>query len=748
MRVNDKAIMEYMYMVGKKLTKEELRKKLGVSGESDVDFFNSQITVLEESGQLYLDDDGFYHIFDDHLVYSYGKIFISQRGDGYVRVSSDGTTKNYMIRNKDLNGALPNDYVLISGGEKGYYGHQFAEVVKILKRNSFKELFKYMGDGLFSLYGVRSNVNFMVNKRESDKLGIGALVLASVGNKVVSIDDGKIFFDGNVEKVAGHCDDPKAQIIALGYKYGFDHNFSKKVYSIVETLPSFVSENELDGRCDLRGEKIFTIDGADTKDIDDAVSITKKDGHYIVKVSIADVSYYVKDHPELVEEAIRRGNSAYLADSVFPMLPHSMSNGICSLNPGEDRLAKTVEMIFDEDGRVVSSTVYRSVINSKKQMRYEDVNRIFAGEHVDGYESFENELMLMRKLSRKISKNRNHKGSLVFGSRENKIKTDGSGEALDFKKSVPGEAEKIIENFMIAANIEFIDNFAYLGYPFIYRVHEEPDKTKLKATLLILKEQGLCTSAAVDELLKIIELDKKIRPQNLFPILNSIKDETYYEAVSTLLLRSMKKAFYSPCEIGHFGLAEDSYAHLTSPIRRCSDLINHIVMDYAIDLNQHADDAVQSAMILSKLDEIQKHILGICEQISEREVAADDAEREVEKLMQVQYFISNIRDFEGPISARIQAMNKLGMTVMVDDLITAKVDAVDLADNGYSYMQESHTFVDSAKKEKFTLGDDVYVFDPEPSIEMKRIEYHSIGHRPEDIMDIQKQRVYRKSVKL
>ena len=748
MRADINTIMEYMNKTGKKLTKDELRKKLGVSGESEVDFFCSNMDELEETGQLYLDDKGFYHIFDDSLVYLFGKIYISQSGDGYVRIQNGDHTVNYMIRNDDLNGALPNDYVIINGGDQGYYGHQFAEVVKVLKRNSFKEVYRYDGNGVFSLYGVNSNVHFLANKRDSDKLGVGTLVLASVGNRIIDDVDGNLFFDGAVEKVAGHCDDPRAQIIATGYKYGFDYQFSNKINKIVETLPSFVTQEEMEDRRDLRDEKIFTIDGADTKDIDDAVSIAYEDGCYILKVSIADVSHYVKDHPELVGEAVKRGNSAYLADSVFPMFPHTLSNGICSLNPNEDRLAKTVEMVFDDSGVLLASTVYKSVINSKKQMRYEDVNRIFEGENVEGYEDFENELWLMRRLSKKISKNRNGKGSLSFGSRENKIKTGERGQAIDIRKMVSGDAEKIIENFMIAANIEFTDNFAYLGYPFIHRVHEEPDKNKLKATLLILKEQGLCESKALDELIKIIDLDKKIRPQNLFPILNSIKDQKYYEAVSDLLLRTMKKAFYSPYPIGHFGLAEDSYAHLTSPIRRCSDLINHIIIDYAMEINQYADDTTRVFEISEKMDDIQRHVLGICEQISEREVAADEAERELEKVKQVQYFTKHIEDFEGPISARIKNMNKFGMTVIVDDLISAKVDTVDLADSGYLYKRESHTFVSDSTKDKFRLGDDVYVFDPEPSVEMRRIEYHSIGHSPEEIMDSPKKLVHRRSTKL
>ncbi|MBQ9011871.1 MAG: VacB/RNase II family 3'-5' exoribonuclease [Bacilli bacterium] len=738
-----RAIINYMNKMGKKLTKDQLRRKLGISGEEEVNFFNEEIDELECNGYLYQDEKGFYHTIDDN-IYSCGKISISKRGSGYVTVIDDNVKTKYIVQNEDLNGALNNDFVMIIPTGNRHYGRKTARVEKILKRASISEIYKYIGNGIFEIYGINTNVNFQLDTKKCSNLVEGTLVIASVGSKIIHNIDGKLYFDGVLSKIVGHQDDPKNQIKAVGLKYGFDNEFSDKINKIVAKLPTTVTEKEKEDRRDLTQELTFTIDGIDTKDIDDAVSIQKVKDGYILKVSIADVSHFVKNNTILIEEAIKRGNSAYLADSVFPMFPHIMSNGICSLNPNQERLAKTVEMFFDNEGNLLSSSIYKSVIKSKKKMNYDDVNKIFDGNKIKDYEIFEESLRHMRKLSKLISQKRKEKGSLDFDSRELKIKTDKYGNPIDIKERHQGEAEKIIENFMIAANIEVTQHFGYLDYPFIYRVHPSPNSKDLKTILEVLKEQDLGNRKSIENVLKIIEKGKDVKPSQLLPILTTISNDSEYSAVSNVLLRVMKKAEYSKVNIGHFGLSENDYSHFTSPIRRCADLINHIIIDYIIDLN-YAKSAEETKEILENISDIESKLSSICDHISEREKAADDAETEIDQLKQIQFVQRNIEDFEGPLIASINYINRYGLKLIVNNLIEAKIDLTDLTEKGYVYKSESHTFVNQKQKKKLKFGDIIFVFDPEVLDDVKLILYHSFGKTPDELLEKNSSRVYKKS---
>lgn len=734
-------VIEYMNKTGKKLTKEELRKQLNISGEEEVNFFNYQLEQLECSDALFLDDKGFYHLPEDVTC---AKISISRKGIGYVIIEDENEKKKYIIKNQSLNGALPNDYVLIEKTGIKYHGKNTAYVSSIVKRNEENQIYKYIGNGIFQLYGVKSNVNFKIDENKCDGLVVGTLVFGHVEPKIIAKEKDKLFFEGTIEKIIGHCDDPDCQVKIVGLKYGFDNEFSDKINKIVSKLPTQVTSEDKIGRKDLTEELTFTIDCQDTKDIDDAISIKKTDQGYILKVSIADVSHYVKSHPQLVEEAITRGNSAYLADSVFPMFPHTLSNGICSLNPNQERLAKTVEIIFDNEGEVISSSVYKSVIKSKKKMNYDDVNKIFDGKKIEGYEPFEESLMHMRKLSKILSKKRKDKGSLYFDSRELKIKTDYDGKPIEIDKVNRKEAEILIENFMIAANIEVTQHFGYLDYPFIFRVHSQPDNIKLKAVLEVLKSQDLGNAVAIDNTLTLIEKGKQIRPQNLFPILNTIKNDDCFEAVSEMLLKAMEKAEYSPVNTGHFGLSESDYSHFTSPIRRCADLINHIIIDYSMELN-NAKTNEEMKPILDKIDAFNKRISTICQHISKKEKDADEAEAEVDELKQIQYVKNHLEDFEGPIAANINYINRSGLKIIVDDLIEARISSTDLIDNGYIYKHDTHTFIKANSKLK--LGDTIYVLDPEIMPDIRLIVYHGFGLEKSMITNKNKARVLRKSLK-
>ena len=295
-----------------------------------------------------------------------------------------------------------------------------------------------------------------------------------------------------MQKIIGHKDDPDIEIESIAAKYGFVKEFPQEVMDEVAKIPDKVLPEEIEGRIDLRDEIIFTIDGKDTKDMDDAVSLKKDDkGNYILGVHIADVSHYVKEDSALFKEALKRGTSAYLIDSVIPMLPHELSNGICSLNPNVDRLTKTAQMTITPEGKIIDYEIFDSVIKSRKKMTYEDVNQILERNiQVEGYEEYEETLKLMNELSQILSYNSQKRGNIEFYSDELKVEVTKEGSPLDFIERHQGAAEKLIENFMIAANTSVTKYFSDMDVPFIYRVHAVPNGDKLIKALKTLKEEG------------------------------------------------------------------------------------------------------------------------------------------------------------------------------------------------------------------------------------------------------------------
>lgn len=727
-------ILECIKKEGRKLSFDTIRKNLGVKGEDDLASFSCALDELRAEGKIYFDKDETYRIFDDSLGIMQGQMHINKGGIGFVRAMHNGKEISYMIPKKDLNGALPKDVVIIKARDKKNYGHQLAKVEEVIKRDSFLEVYEYVGEGLFKPYGLNIDMNVLVNERACKNLVPETLVLLEVSTDYQTKDDEK-YFNGQIEKVIGHVNDPKIDELAISYKFGFDHHFSDKVMADTNKIATYVKEEELEGRVDLRDKNVFTIDGKDTKDIDDAISIELDGDNMILRVSIADVSHYLLQYPALIREAMNRGNSAYFADSVVPMLPHKLSNGICSLNPNEDRLTKTVELTFDHDGQLIDYDVYKSVINSKKKMNYDDVNSILEdGIIPDGYEEFVDDLMLMGKLSSLTTASRNRKGNLNFSDLEFKIHTAIDGTPIDLKRCVQHKGEHLIENFMIMANIVVTELYGYLGQPFVYRIHDTPDLIRLQKTVEVLKEQGVCDEKIVNNLLAKIERsinkNTSIRPTDLQPLLKESRENGTIDAVSNLLLRTMKKAGYSHINIGHFGLAEEDYCHFTSPIRRAADLMNHIVIDFVMAIND-AKSMDEVMEIQEQLNLISNALPGICEHISDREVAADEAEREIEELKTVIYFINNMEDYEGPIEAEILNINKFGMRLLIDNTIKAMVDSKDLGNQGYMYMRNSRTYVRPKSNDCFKLGTSFYILDPEASKQYKTIKY-SLAYTKEE----------------
>ena len=664
----------------KAFTYNELLEKLT---DEEIPLLPDVLAKLVKDLKIRVTNKGKYVKFDDKFQ-KIGTFVANRKGFGFVVV--DGEDKDYHVAQENVNGAIDGDEVVIKIIDEGRHE---AAVVRVNKRNLTNMLVGefYKQDDKNFLKLDDDKLNIIVEIPEADTMGAvpGHKVVVKIENKITRSN----YYQGKVIRILGHKDDPGVDILSIAARYKINDIFPDAVMEELKTIPDKVSEEELKGRKDLTDEVIFTIDGDDTKDIDDAISIKKLDnGNYILGVHIADVSHYVKEGTALGDEAYARGTSSYLANTVIPMLPHQLSNGICSLNPGVVRLTLSCVMEIDNNGKLINSDIFESYIKSRKQMTYKNVNKILVDNMIpEGYEEFADDLKMMEELAKIIRKRKLEKGYIDFDVPEPKIITDENGKAIDIQKRVQSAGENLIEDFMIMANETVASTISYMDLPFIYRVHGTPDEDKIKNFLHFVNVLGYKINANI----------KNVTPKTIQNILGQLRDKKEYSILSSMLLRSMQKAVYDNVNIGHFGLASKYYTHFTSPIRRFPDLTVHrLLRTYLFNhdiSNQVVDYYSQT------LPEIAKHS-------SDREMAATQCERDVDDMKMAEYMESHVgENYKGIIST----VTNYGIYVELPNLVEGMIKIDDLDDDYYFYDESTFSLIGKRSKKRYMLGDNIEI---------------------------------------
>lgn len=690
---------------------KELAAVLSVP-KTEYNNFLEVLNKLEENYKIQKNRKSKYHLVQEGKYIS-GIFRGNEKGFGFVKIENE-EDEIYIAKN-NTKGALNEDKVLIEIIEdKEQKGHREGKVVKILSRNK---------DTLVGVFTKNQNFGFVIpddrkfgtdifiSKKNMGKARTNAKVLVQI---LKYPEKGKNA-EGKIIEVLGNVNEAGVDMLSLIKEYDLPYTFPDKVIEEAKSIKEEISPKELENRLDLRDQEIFTIDGEDAKDLDDAVQVKKlENGNYELGVHIADVSHYVTPNTNLDKEAIIRGTSIYMLDRVIPMLPRELSNGICSLNEGKDRLTLSVIMEIDKQGNVVSSDIRKSVIKVTRRMSYTDVaillglnkeekteriedvdeakNKIKALEKelevVKKYKPFIEHFKRMEELAHILKDRRNKQGSLNLDLPESKIVLDENGYAIDVKKYQLSFANEIIEQFMLTANETVAERFYWLEAPFIYRVHEEPDEEKIDELNKFLFNFKY----------KIKYSKDNIHPKAFAEVLEKIVGTDEERVISTLILRTLKVARYESQNKGHFGIASNYYCHFTSPIRRYPDLLIHRVISHYIDKNYNVEDEW-------KQEYLQKAV-NYSESSSEREKIAQKVERDSVDIKKAEFMQDKIgEEFEGIVSS----ITSFGMFVELENTVEGLIRFEDLGDEYFIYDENRKTLTGERTKKTYKIGDKVKI---------------------------------------
>lgn len=659
----------------------EINNKLHLRGMEEITELEDNLKELVTEGVLHMSKNREYMLMSNTKSLKVGKLRINKNGNGFVECEPE----DIFVHGNDLNGAINGDFVEVEIKTRLNDPEPEGYIRNILKRDLktiVGEMVKDKKTLAFKPDDEKLNIAVKLTKESMKGCVEGHKVIISIIKEI-----GNRTFLGKVEKIIGHKNDPGVDILTIAAKHSIETEFSEEVKRELKNIPDEVCENDLIGRTDLTKEMIFTIDGDDTKDIDDAISVKRDGKNYVLGVHIADVSNYVKVGSALYDSAFSRGTSSYLADTVIPMIPHQLSNGICSLNPEVIRLTISCVMTIDGNGKVISYDIFPSYIKSRKQMTYKNVNKILDENIIpEGYGEFADTLKLMHELSKILRQEKINRGYIDFGIDEAKVIQDENGKAIDIVKRVQGTGEKLIEDFMIAANETVATHISNMDLPFIYRVHDLPNAEKIEDFSNLIKQMGYQIHTNLN----------KITPVTMQKLLNEFRDKDEFVILSDMLLRSMKKAIYSTNNIGHFGLASKNYTHFTSPIRRFPDLTVHRLLRTYLFENR---------IDMETINFNAKYLIDVADHSSETEVNSVEAERDVLDMKMAEYMESHIgEEYEGIISG----VTNFGMFVELDNLIEGLVH-ISTLDGFYTYVPEMLSLISANKKNKYRIGDRVKI---------------------------------------
>lgn len=691
----------------KPLTVQELEKAFGIEDSADFKEFVKALVKMEDEGLIVRTRSNRYGL-PEKMNLLKGKLIGHAKGFAFVD-PEDASLDDIFIPPTELNNAMHGDIVLVRVNNRESQGsRQEGTIVRILERG-VKEI--------VGTYTESKNFGFVIpdDKKFANDIFIpknakkGAIEGHKVVVKLTTYPEGRMSAEGEVIDILGHKNDPGVDILSIIHKHGLPGPFPADVLKQANDVPDTIQEEDIKNRRDLRNEVIVTIDGADAKDLDDAVTVTKlENGNYKLGVHIADVSHYVTEGSPIDREALERGTSVYLVDRVIPMIPHRLSNGICSLNPKVDRFTLSCEMEVDIEGNVVKHEIFESVIKTTERMTYSDVNKILADKDEEvraKYESLVPMFELMGELAQVLRTKRMDRGAIDFDFKEAKVLVDDEGKPYDVILRERSVGERLIEEFMLLANETVAEHFHWMNVPFIYRIHEDPNLEKLQRFLEFITNFGYTVKGTANS----------IHPRALQQIIEEVAGKPEEMVISTVMLRSMKQAKYDPESLGHFGLSTEYYTHFTSPIRRYPDLIVHrLIRTYLIE--GKVDEETRAKWAEQTPD--------IAEQASKMERRAVDAERETDDLKKAEYMLDKIgEEYDGIISS----VTNFGIFVELPNTIEGLVHVSYMTDDYYRYDERHYAMIGERTGNVYRIGDEITVRVVNVNKDERAVDFEIVG---------------------
>lgn len=638
-----------------------------------------------------------------------GTLSQNKKGFAFLR-PEDNEMEDIFIPPTKINRAMDGDTVLVEvQNSRGEHKGKTEGEVKSIETHSVTQVVGTYSEARHFGFVLPDDKRIMQDIFIPKGQNLGAVDGHKVLVQITKYADDNSNPEGHVSAILGHKNDPGVDILSIIYQHGIEIEFPDNVLEEAEAVPDEIKPSEVTGRRDLRDELTITIDGADAKDLDDAISVKQlANGNTQLTVSIADVSYYVTENSALDKEAYDRATSVYLVDRVIPMIPHRLSNGICSLNPDVDRLTLSCRMEIDAQGDIVNHEIFDSVIHSDYRMTYDAVNEIITDKNEatrSKYSEVTPMLDLAQTLSQRFIQMRKRRGEIDFDINEAKVLVNAEGLPTDIQVRNRGEGERLIESFMLAANETVAEHFDKLDVPFIYRVHEQPKSDRLRQFFDFITNFGLMIKGTGED----------IHPSTLQKIQQEVEGLPEQMVISTMMLRSMQQAHYDDTNLGHFGLSAEYYTHFTSPIRRYPDLTVHrLIRKYLID----------NAMDDKELRKWEDSLPEIAEHTSKRERRAIEAERDTDELKKAEFMVQHIGDeFEGIISS----VANFGMFIELPNTIEGMVHVANLTDDYYHFDERQMAMIGERQAKVFRIGDAVKIKVIHVDVDERMIDFQIVG---------------------